>query len=307
MAAQWTYRQAWFCLIGSTLCTLVVSIGSYGLWNRWRQHRLHDERYLIRAIIQTGPVPEALKTSYLAEILGVSCDRPQNLYAFDLDQKARDLCASSLISYAKIKRMSPDTLYVDYTMRTPVAKIADYENIGIDREGYLFPLIPFFSPRQLPEIYLGLPPFEAEEDAQGRRGGRFNVALQNKHVRLAFEVLQTLQDASWKEGLRVMRIDVSNAFSTNYGQREIVLFTEEEVVLTDTKREITCFFPKILRLSSKEYIQQLSNFLSLQKNMLDDYRRQMAKECCKESEIHFQQRIIDLRIPQLAFVQNSPL
>ena len=60
-------------------------------------------------------------------------------------------------------------------------------------------------------------------------------------------------------------------------------------------------FPKILRLAPKDYAQQLGNFFSLRKNMIEDYRRQLAS---LQQGGTFSPRIIDLRIPQLAFVEN---
>ncbi len=293
------------CLAGITGGTLLAAAAVYMAWIAWHSRRLSDERYKIAAIVQTGPEKEALKTSYLAELLGLSSDKPAMLYAFDLKEARRKLLACPLISEAKVARVPPATIYVDYTVRKPIAWLVDYENIGLDRDGYLFPIAPFFTPKHLPEIYLGLPPFGAEADGLGRKGGSWQTPVQNKHLRLAFEILQVLKDAPWREGLRIKRIDVSNAFSSSYGQREIVLFTEEEAVFRDQDKETVCLFPKILRLPQKDYARQLGNFLSLRKAMLEDYQKQIHRLSCETSPVRFAPRIIDLRIPQLAFVQNS--
>ncbi len=298
---EWSLRQSILCLVGSTLVTLILSLGGYFLWKRDRQNRLGDENYRIASIVQTGPEKEALKTAYLAELLSLSADRPQSIYAFDLKKGEARLLASPLIRQAKIKRLPPATLYVDYEVRKPVAWLADYHNTGIDREGYLFPMSPFFSPKQLPEIYLGLPPFGSQDDRSGRKGGEWLAPLHNKHLSLAFEILQYLEGTPWKEGLVVKRIDVSNAFAASLGQREIVLFTEEELNIRQNEREIVFVFPKILRLAPKEYAQQLGNFFALRRTMMDDYRRQIASA---DQSSRFSPRIVDLRIPQLAFVQK---
>src|SRR5690606_3496846 len=182
--------------------------------------------------------------------------------------------ASPLISTAKINRLPPNTLYIDYTVRNPIAWLADYKYTAIDREGYLFPVIPFFSPKELPGVDLGLPPFGAPEDRWGRQGGCWLAPIQGRYIQLAFEILQFLEGSSWKEGLRIKRIDVSNAFASSLGQREIVLFTEEEIAIRQGEKEIVCIFPKILRLAPKEYVQQMSNLFSLRRSMSEDYRRQ---------------------------------
>ena len=299
---QWSYRQAAFCLIGSTLATLFLSAGSYALWKKSRRARLEDTRYRIAAIVQTGPEKEALKTAYLAELLDLSADRPVSLYVFDVKEGKKKLEACPMIASATLRRIDPGTLYIDYTVRRPIARLGDYENVAVDKNGYLFPLTPFFSPKNLPEIYLGLPLFSGEKDEQGREGGRWQTPLSNKHLQLAFELLRALDGAPWREGMRVKRVDVSNAFASSCGQREIVLITEDEVLSEGGKT--VCLFPKLLRLPAKNYGQQLNNFLSLRRSMLEDYRLQIAKVHFTEPAVEFAPRTVDLRLPKLAFIQN---
>ncbi len=303
--SRWTYSQAWICLVGSTAATLCVSAGGYWLWSRWHQQRLTDARNQIVAIVQTGPEREALATSHLAELLDLSVDRPTSLYAFDVSQAERRLESCPLIASAKIRRIPPGMLYVDYTIRRPLALLADYQNIGIDREGYFFPIAPFYPPKNLPEIYLGLPPFDSLSREWGWPEGSWRIPLEYKYLRVAFEVLQLLCDAPWREGMRLKRIDVSNAFALSPGQREIILFVEEEWTLHEGEKEIVCVFPKIIRLPQRECVQQLSNFLSLRATMMEDYKRQLAQAHYDHSPIWFAARIIDLRVPQVAFVQNN--
>jgi hypothetical protein len=299
---EWTMRQALICLIGSTLFTLSFCIGGYFFWTKHRQSKLNSEAYRISAIIQTGPEKEAFKTAYLAELLSLSVDRPVSLYAFDLKKGEQKLLASPMIRSAKIKRIPPGTLYIDYEVRKPIAWLADYRNTALDREGYLFPVSPFFSPKEMPEIYLGLPPFGSQDGISDRKGGQWLVPLQDRHLHLALEILQFLEGVPWREGLRIKRIDVSNAFAASLGQREIVLFTEEEMNIRKNEQEIVCTFPKILRLAPKDYTQQLGNFFALRRSMMEDYRKQLMSV---QQSGRFAPRIVDLRIPQLAFVQNQ--
>lgn len=301
--ATWTMRQAQFCLIGSTCFTLVSFSLGYFFWMKSKKENLKDRAYQITAIIQTGPEREVLKTSYLAELLELSVDIPTNIYAFDIKKGEEKLLASPLIESAQIKKILPNILYIDYEVRKPVAWLGDYQNVAIDKEGYLFPMVPFFSPKELPEIYLGLPPFGEAEDSKGRRGGLWKTPLQNQYLSLAFEILQFLEGSPWKEGLRIKRIDVSNAFSPSLGTREIVIFTEEDLVLHQGDKSFCCIFPKMLRLSPKEYVQQMNNFFSLRKSMLEDYRKQIASASPPPTG-RFSSRIVDLRIPHLAFVEN---
>ena len=162
-------------------------------------------------------------------------------------------------------------------------------------------MVPFISPKELPEIYLGLPPFGAREDAMGRKGGCWQTPLSNRHLQLAFELLQFFEGSLWKEGLKIQRIDVSNAFAPSLGQREIIVFTEEELIMAHGAESLRCVFPKILRLPYKNYQQQLANFFTLRKDILEEYRKQVAKA---PQSGRFAPRIIDLRIAPLAFIEN---
>jgi hypothetical protein len=303
--ARWTYRQAWACLMGSTLATLALSMGGYTLWHRWQLSRQVDEQYKIVAIVQTGPEREALQTTFLAELLHLSVDQSTSLYAFDVQRAERTLLDCPLIYQASIKRVPPGTLYIDYTIRKPLAWLADYQNCGLDKDGCFFPLSPFYSPKNLPEIYLGLPPFDVNDPQHGRLGGVWRISSQDKYLLLAFDILRMLHEAPWREGMRLKRIDVSNAFASSAGQREIVLLTEDELILRENEIETVCIFPKILRLPSKDYVQQLSNFLTLRRTMIEDYRRQIKKSQFGVSPVQFAPRIVDLRIPKMALVQNN--
>lgn len=295
-------KQALFCLIGSTFLTLALSLGGFWLYRDWKIKRMTSEKYRIVSIVQTGSEREVLKTAYLAELLGLSVDTPSQLYALDLKKASLKLLASPLIKEVRMKRIPPGTLYIDYTVRKPLALLADYSNTAIDGEGFLFPVAPFFSPKQLPEVYLGLPTFGGQEDSMGRKGGKWHEPLSGRYFSLALEVLQFLEASGQIEGMRVERIDVSNAFATSLGQREIVLKVEDELVLQNEKKELICLFPKLLRLAPKDYRVQLNHFFSLRRSMLDDYKRQLASMSVGG---RFATRIIDLRIPQLAFIDNS--
>lgn len=294
MISEWSTKKALTFLIGSTCLTLTLSLWGYFRWLEMKRDRIVDETYRLTTIIQTGPEKQALKTAYLAELLNLSLDRPISLYALNLKKAREKLLSSPLIAKAEVKRKPPSSLYIDYEVRHPVAWLADYHNTAIDSSGHLFPVAPFFTPEELPEIYLGLPPFGAPEDRFGRKGGCWQRPLKNQYLQLALEILQFLKNSPRSEGLCVKRIDVSNAFAPTLGQREVVLFTEEALS--------SCVFPKILRLMPKNYSQQLTHFFSLRRTMAEDYKKQIPSI---PPSGRFAPRIIDLRIPQLAFVQND--
>jgi len=294
---NWTVKKAMLVLGGSVVLTLLLSFSIYSVYEKWKTRRLSAEQYRIAGLVQTGPEKEALKSVYLAELLGLSVDAPKNLYALDLKKAELALLSSPLIAKAKVSRLPPNTIYVDYEVRKPLAWLSDYLNTAIDKEGYLFPMAPFLSPKEMPEIYLGLPVFEGGQDSFGRKGGRWRTPLTNRYLQLAFDLLADFEGSPWKEGLRIKRIDVSNAFAPTLGRREIVLFTEEEISFGRN----TFVFPKILRLAPKDYAQQLQNFFALRRSMVEDYRKQLSS---LDQDVRFAPRIVDLRVSQLAFVEN---
>jgi hypothetical protein len=288
MSEPWGPAKSRRLLIGSTLCTLLLGL-SIVLAKKGIE-RGRNEKYKITAIVQTGPVKEALKTTYLAELLGLSAAAPEPLYGFNLKKGEAKLRACPLIKEARLKRVPPSSLLVDYEVRRPIAYVGDYENTAIDEEGSLFPVAPFLTPKRLPEIYLGLPEFVT-----------WRLPLNHPRLSLAFELLHLFEESAWKENFRILRIDVSNAFAETLGRREIVLMTEEELLVGSK----VCVFPKLLRLPVKGYQKQLANFQGLRESLIESYQKQLKPEYLKHQVTKFESRIIDLRIAKLAFIENK--
>src|SRR5690606_28774117 len=87
-------------------------------------------------------------------------DHPKNLYSFNTEEAVQKLLHLPVIKEAKIRKIRPGTIHVDYALRKPIAYLADYSNTAIDASGTIFSFKPFYTPKKLPEIYLG----EEEED-----------------------------------------------------------------------------------------------------------------------------------------------
>src|ERR1700689_1658596 len=119
MPSVWTMRQALLCLIGSVFATLCVTFGGYSLWSKYHQNKILNEKYRVVSIVQTGPEKEALKTPYLAELLGTSADQAVSLYSIDCREAAKKLLSSPLTKSASVKRIPPGTIYIDYELRKP--------------------------------------------------------------------------------------------------------------------------------------------------------------------------------------------
>lgn len=272
--------------------TLLVSGSAFMGWLYYqhaKEKRLQDEQYRIVAIVQSCSQQEGLKTGYLAELLELSLDQPINLYLFDLRAAEKKLLACPLIKSVFIQKIRPGTLYIRYEMRTPVAYVGDFSNTAVDVEGCLFPFRPFFTPKKLPVVYLGL----AEGD------GKWGSCLVNQdRLKLAFDLLTFFKE-SHASDLQIKQIDVSEAYADSYGQRQIVVVLEEGLDIPS--KVVGQAF--LLRLNTEYYKQNIANFFSLQ-TMLNEQKKEKLpiKKRGHPADRHV---IVDLRIPHLAFIKQE--
>lgn len=258
-----------------------------------RQLRAADDNYKVVAVIQTGPEKEALKTVYLEELLGLSVDRPFNLYSLDTQEMEKVLLESPLIKKVSVKKIKPGTLYIDYSIRQPVAYIGDYTNTAIDADRTLIPFKPFFTPKKIPEIYLGL-------DLPTQR--LWGESVSGDRIILAFKLLDEISQLFSSEMTYIRKIDVSKAYADSYGQRQVVVVIEDWFEREFEGRSILCICPRILRLSTAHYHRELEYFM-----VLKDYFRQQEMEQIVDDTlpvVKADPMTIDMRIPQLAFFKE---
>lgn len=261
---------------------------------RMQAERERSPKFYISRIIQTGPEREALPTRQLCEWLDLSEDCPVSLYQIDVRAAEEKLLDVPIIREATVTVKSPDALYIDYALRRPIARVADYEDIAIDDEGVIFPLKPFFTPKKLPEIYFGLAPFGLPPDTSEKPIGIWHTPLRSAALDLAFGVMHLLEHDEYKVHFDLKRIDVSNAFLDSYGRREVVLFTEDHIRWSDGSEAV---MPRILRLSPRDIAQQLANYVNLRERLIESERQKPLRGRAKE-------KIIDFRVPHLAYIDD---
>jgi len=239
-------------------------------------------------ILQRGTTKEALSTRYLAEILALSVDKPVNAKSFDLAFAEKRLRSSPVIKKAAVSISKQNTVVIDYEARLPVALLYDYINIALDSSGVAFPLYPFYSPKNLTEIYLGeaLPL-------------QWNKPLAHPKIELAMKLLNNLSLAPFA----LKRIDVSESFAESYGKRQIILIIEEFFKIQWESKEITCILPRVLRLSSKDYRKDLGNYLVLRDDETLAFDPQVAKFEADGKIARLPAQVIDFRISNMAFIK----
>lgn len=190
-------------LIQIFLSTLIISGSATLLWLYTEHARVvgsKDDRHNIVGLVQTGPQRNQLPTDYLIEVLALSVDEPTNLYLLNIAEAEKRLLATPFIKTAKVKKVQPNALSVDYTIRTPIARMLNQPGMGVGVDGMQFPLAPFYQERDLPL-----------------------VDFQEENFDLLLEVLAAVPDA--------LLVDVSQAQSEQYGKREIVVRASDGVYL----------------------------------------------------------------------------
>jgi hypothetical protein len=295
-----TIRKA-LLLIG--LSTLVITGSCAGFMLYMQHHREKqwgDPAYNIVALVQTSPHVQGLKTSYLAELLGLSVDRPGNLFLFSSSEATNKLMASPVIKAAKVRKIRPGTIHVDYELRKPIAYLGDYRNAAIDRDGVVFPFKPFYSPKRLPQIRLGVGDDAREEGGEQLFWGGTVSGMKRD---LALTLLKEAPDAL-DAGSTLLTIDVSKADAPSDGQREIILTIEDKMTKLVGNQSIQCIYPRLLRLRPESCRQQLANYRALGR-----YLRNRDKQATVEPQGTFWRAkpvVIDMRLSELAFISDDP-
>ncbi|KAG6559451.1 hypothetical protein RHABOEDO_001397 [Candidatus Rhabdochlamydia oedothoracis] len=294
-----SYAIGWI-IVSTLLCTG----GSFAYLKQYLKKK-HQKAFSydnqIHSIIQTGPQKEALKTEYLAELLQISRDVPTSIIFFNEELAKQRLLSSPLIAQADVKVLKPATLYIDYTIRQPVAWVEDYENVVMDKAGYPFPFYPFLSPKNLPYIYFGLSSFGRRSTDPDKPVVRWKEAMTGTYVNLVFSLLQLIHEVGLSN---VVRIDLSHAFASSCGKREIVLKVDNIILQWQNGLEQQMIFPHLLRLGTKNYKEQLVNYLNLKEELIEQEKKRVVLQI-NQPFLRLREKVIDLRLSKLAFVQSA--
>jgi hypothetical protein len=296
-------KKAWKIILASVILVGSTAAFVIFLFNQWKENRAQNDKFWIEAIAQTCSENERLKTCYLAELLDLSVDRPCSLHQFDVREGQKKLLGSPLIKSAIVKKIPPRTIYVEYILRKPIAFSGDYTNTAIDIDGYAFPFKPFFTPKKLPEVYIGLSGFGTETSDGEGEAGHWGCQLQGPRAKLALELYKLVLKHCCNENTHLLKIDTSKAYDLSYGQRQIVVVLEDTHFVGNYNHPVLWTYPKILRLSAKRYRQELANYMALNKFLTDQTLKQNRE--ADKSLMELQPMIIDLRILDSGFVSSE--
>lgn len=242
----------WVICLSVVICSGIPTLITLGVRYHLNSKR-ENEKFIIQTLVQTGPIKEALKSEHIEELLSLSIDCPKNIYSFNLKEATQKLLSSGVIKEANLAIEFPDTLVVDYIAREPIAYISDYQNLVVDQFGAFFPLTPFYTPKILPNIYLGIRFSQLQ----------YGNVVEDEKLKVALEVLQYFQKHNFSKQ-RIKTIDVSQLRANSVGRQEIVVHLFEELGKKNYQR--------YLRLSPINYLAELDHYISLkQMSMAEDF------------------------------------
>lgn len=168
------------------------------------QHKLEqDSRYTLKALVCKCLTPLSLPHVLFSEYLGLSVDRPINLYKVPLKKGEKSLMELHVFKKVSLKRIPPSTLMIEYELKKPLFLLSGLSNTAIDQEGYVFPYYPFFSPKKLPELKV---------DKSVKWGDKLDMTQ-------VIAILEKVKELKYPLKL----IDLTHAKSDSLGEREIVL------------------------------------------------------------------------------------
>jgi hypothetical protein len=233
MQKYYSLEKAISIVVGSIVVTLLLFFSLYELFSHLKEKRLRDERYNIVAIVTRSKTSERIPSQIFAEILGLSADAPTNLFAFQPKRAAALLKSYGAFRKVRCRIAKPGVVIVEYELRKPYVKVRDFENRALDCSGeHLFPLFPFYTPKKLPELFLG--------------------DFQKKNIEKALEVFEEAKK-SIDPSFTIAACDASGLLS-NSAKGEIILTLEKGEASPER------FF---LRLSDKHYKEDLLHFNEL--------------------------------------------
>lgn len=278
--------QAFFLIAFMT--TLISGSAFLGVtyYNSLKAKEMTNPKYNVVALVQTTTSSTPLRTIQLTELLGLSVDRSINLLQIDLRTSEQRLLDFPLFKQVKLKKIKPGTLHLDYELREPIAFLADLSNIAIDELGVRFPFHPFFTPKRLPEIYLGLS--ERSED---------NPLTINALIDRALNYLQQLHPLIKPQGKYTLkRLDLSKIDRESFGQRELILVIEEHYY--GNPQAIGIPFTYYVRLDPDEVQCGVTELLQM-----SAFLEKKSREAVASSKEESYTAILDLRIPHTCYFQ----
>jgi hypothetical protein len=232
---KYSWKKFSLILLISTTSILAAAVGGIVLRRYVARVEALQAKAPIAALLQTGPTLPLFPTHFLAEILDLSLDLPTNLHSYSLKRGIERLMETALFETVELKKIKPNLLLIDYIPRIPYLILDDATNTAVDGKGNCFPFSPFYSPKELPHLYLG-------------KQVMWGAPIESKYLGLIQVIIDHLELS------HIARIDLSKIEAPSSGQQELVVLLKNKI---------------ILRLTPKNAGKQLTHYSILCKKLLN--------------------------------------
>lgn len=167
----------------------------------------------------------SLPFDVLQALLALSPEEKKNLSRVDVYRLEQRLLECSAISSGTVRRLLPDTLVVDYTLKKPLFQIGGGHSLLVDDKGSLFRKTPYFPSLSLPILF-----FPNSETPMGA----IQSFVSNQHL---FSLCLCIYQKLHELGLVLQEINAEDGVALGFFRREIRVKAHKD------KREICIRFP----------------------------------------------------------------
>ncbi len=111
----------------------------------------------LTTLVQKTPTRTYLSPRFFSDYLALSPKGQKiTLSLLDVKKIEKKLAAFPLFAHIEAKISNSGELILSYELREPRFFLGDFSDLGLDKGGRVIPLKPFFSPKILPCVWLGL-------------------------------------------------------------------------------------------------------------------------------------------------------
>lgn len=114
------------------------------------------------ALIHQGPF--TLPIYLFPELLSLSIDQPTYFDSFDRKEAEKELYSLGIFKELSLKKCRSDILAIEYALYRPIYILGDLSNTLVSEKGTLMPNRPYFTPKNIPLLYLGSETIEEHFD-----------------------------------------------------------------------------------------------------------------------------------------------
>ncbi len=189
-------------LIGLSLC--VICLPAYLLLFGKKE----TSPVFLKTIVQKTTTIESLSPRFFSDYLGLS-PKGRSLQIQNLDIKKIQNKLTEFPIFEKVQsEFTPQgELLVSYELRRPAFLLHDFSNCGIDNLGFFIPMAPYYSPKKLTSIFLGIHHLE------------WNKAY---NIKEALEILNFFSPYQ-SDDFNIKLIDLSHVKESIPARREIIV------------------------------------------------------------------------------------